>query len=293
MNIPPFLRLMRPANIVTALADILAGGAVAGAWALGGSFDNGLFWLLLSTVGLYGGGVVFNDVFDVELDREERPERPLPSGQITLAAAILGGGLLLWMGVVAAGIVSGISALIALVVAMLALGYDRYGKHHKIYGPLMMGFCRGGNLLLGMSIAAVALVEYWFLAFIPVLFIADITLTSQGEVTGQNRPALRLAMGLDALVAVILVLVSFLAPQGLVPALPFILLWWWMNTAAKWKAISNNQPALIMKAVKMGVLSLIPLNAALVAGFAGWPSAIIVLSLLPLSLGLARVFSVT
>ncbi|MEM9259407.1 MAG: UbiA-like protein EboC [Bacteroidota bacterium] len=293
MRIPPFLRLMRPANIVTALADILAGGAVAGAWALGASFDNGLFWLLLSTVGLYGGGVVFNDVFDVALDREDRPERPLPSGQISLATAILGGGLLLWMGIVAAGFVSGVSALIALVVALLALGYDKYGKHHQVFGPLMMGGCRGGNLLLGMSIVVPTLTEYWYLAIIPVLFIADITLTSQGEVSGQNRPALRLALALDALVAAILILVSFFAPYGLFAAIPFILLWWWMNTAAKWKAIHNNQPALIMKAVKMGVLSLIPLNAALVAGFASWPSAIIVLSLLPLSLGLARLFSVT
>lgn len=293
MKIPPFLRLMRPANIVTALADILAGGAVASAWALGERFDCGLLWLLLATVGLYGGGVVFNDVFDVELDREERPERPLPSGEISLAVAILGGGLLLWMGVVAAGLVSGLSALIALVVALLALGYDKYGKHHRVFGPLMMGMCRGGNLLLGMSIVASSLANYWYLAFIPVLFIADITLTSQGEVTGKNRPALRLALLLDALVVGILVVVSFLTPYALLPAIPFIALWWWMNTSAKWTAIQNNQPALIMKAVKMGVLSLIPLNAALVAGFAGWPSAIIVLSLLPFSLGLARVFSVT
>lgn len=293
MKIPPFLRLMRPANIVTALADILAGAAVAGAWALGDNFDNHLIYLLLATIGLYGGGVVFNDVFDLDLDREERPERPLPSGQISLQAAAIGGGILLLLGILAAGFVSGIAALIALIVALLALGYDKYGKHHRVIGPLMMGLCRGGNLLLGMSIVATTLTDYWYLALIPVLFIADITLTSQGEVTGKNRPTLRFALMLDALVVVILGVVSWLTPYALLPALPFIMLWWWMNTSAKWKAIQNNQPALIMKAVKMGVLSLIPLNAALVAGFAGWPSAIMVLSLLPLSLGLARVFSVT
>ena len=48
------LRLMRPANVVTAHADILAGYAAAGA-------TNGvhLVLLLAATTGLYGGGVVF------------------------------------------------------------------------------------------------------------------------------------------------------------------------------------------------------------------------------------------
>lgn len=77
-KIRAFLELMRPANIVTAFADILAGFAVAGGVI---SFTgetslitpDGLGWLLLSTFGLYGGGVVFNDVFDAELDAKERP----------------------------------------------------------------------------------------------------------------------------------------------------------------------------------------------------------------------------
>ena len=67
---------MRPANIVTAHADILAGYAAAGA-------TNGvhLVLLLAATTGLYGGGVVFNDVFDAKLDAMERPERPFQAGQ--------------------------------------------------------------------------------------------------------------------------------------------------------------------------------------------------------------------
>ena len=65
--------------------------------------------LVFSTIGLYGGGVVFNDVFDAELDKIERPERPIPSGLIKKAYAALFGIMLLIAGITSAalsGIVS-------------------------------------------------------------------------------------------------------------------------------------------------------------------------------------------
>src|SRR5947208_8717609 len=76
---------------MTAVADVLAGGAVAG---LGHS--GRLRWLIGATACLYAGGVVLNDFFDRDLDARERPERPLPSGRVPPAhAAALGTGLLI------------------------------------------------------------------------------------------------------------------------------------------------------------------------------------------------------
>jgi len=96
-----YLQLMRPANIVTAIADILAGAAASGAILLiiSGETDGendsyliNLLWLVAATIGLYGGGVVFNDVFDAKLDQEERPERPIPRGDVSvMEGAVLGG----------------------------------------------------------------------------------------------------------------------------------------------------------------------------------------------------------
>ena len=101
-----FLRLMRLANIVTAISDILAGVAIA-AYAMQIEWANlpltPLILLVLSTIGLYGGGVVFNDVFDAELDKIERPERPIPSGLVPKNAAAFFATLLLILAIVAAG----------------------------------------------------------------------------------------------------------------------------------------------------------------------------------------------
>ena len=80
---------MRPANIVTAIADILAGISIA-ATLIFSQFNIGAVILLcLSTAFLYGGGVVMNDVFDAGLDKVERPERPIPSGLIRLSSAAI------------------------------------------------------------------------------------------------------------------------------------------------------------------------------------------------------------
>ena len=289
----PFLRLMRPANIVTALADILAGAAVAGAWSVAGPFPVELGYLLLATIGLYGGGVVFNDVFDAGLDRIERPERPIPSGQITIERAALGGAALLVGGILAAGLVSMLSALIAGAVATLAVLYDKYAKHHPIAGPLVMGGCRAGNLLLGMSIISAAVPTYWYLSVIPLLFITDITLTSRGEVHGGNRRMIVFAGLLDLTVAGLLVGIARYTDFSLSMAWPFLLLWLGLNASGKVRALTANEPANIMRAVKLGVLSLIPLNATFAAGFLGWPEGMLVLLLLPLSVALARYFAVT
>src|SRR4051812_43179838 len=92
---------MRPANIVTAISDIFAGAVIAG-YATGVSELSSLPYLIISTIGLYGGGVVFNDVFDADLDRVERPERPIPSGLISEKEGALLGASLVIVGVVAA-----------------------------------------------------------------------------------------------------------------------------------------------------------------------------------------------
>jgi 4-hydroxybenzoate polyprenyltransferase len=152
-TIVAYLRLTRPANIVTAVADILAGWAIAICF-IGKNdiffFDfqtHRLTFLILATIGLYGGGVVMNDVADYKLDKIERPERPIPSGLASrTGATILGIGLLLF-GIFCASMVSCLSGAIAVAIALLALIYDFFGKHHNFLGPINMGMCRGGNLL--------------------------------------------------------------------------------------------------------------------------------------------------
>ena len=104
LQLKAVLQLARPANIVTAISDIWAGAAIAGFFASPYARPFSLVpvvCLSIATIGLYGGGVVFNDVFDAELDKVERPERPIPGGRVSLAGATLWGIILLLTGILA------------------------------------------------------------------------------------------------------------------------------------------------------------------------------------------------
>ncbi|MEO8414673.1 MAG: UbiA-like protein EboC [Ginsengibacter sp.] len=290
-----YFKLMRPANIVTAIADVLAGVAISGFAINPGLFVNHtlpIILLSMSTVGLYGGGVVFNDVFDAELDKIERPERPIPMGIISEKEGALLGIFLLLLGMAAAFIVNPISGLIAIAISVSALVYDKWGKHHAFLGPLNMGLCRGLNLLLGISILATQLNLYWQVAFVPVVYIAAITMISRGEVHGGKSKPLYFAGFLYILVAASILIISFYN-KNLLLTLIFLLLFAWMIFVPLFTAIQQPVGKNIGKAVKAGVIALILLNASWAAAF-GFPwLALLIVLLLPLSLYLAKKFAVT
>ncbi|MBC7923758.1 MAG: UbiA-like protein EboC [Ferruginibacter sp.] len=317
----PYLRLMRPANLVTAVADILAGfAASSGALFIiplvveetglldAGTLAKNLLLLSLSTIGLYGGGVVFNDVFDAELDAVERPERSIPSGKVSKESAAILGIYLTVAGIILAFLVSATSGLIALLVAILAIGYDKWGKHTPL-GPINMGLCRGGNLLLGVSgsvavqgwtapttvppYLVIPIQAFWPLALIPVAYIAAITTISRGEVHGGSKNALYLAFGLYGLVILAIAGLSKESPFPIWQSLPFLALFALLIFPPLIRASRDRQPRHIGLAVKAGVIALIAMDAAMAATFAGWVYGLAVLALLPLSRLLARAFAVT
>ncbi|MFD2569828.1 UbiA-like protein EboC [Spirosoma soli] len=287
-----FLSLTRPANLVTAVADVLAGMAIAGYFTMYAPAPAPVGWLCLATIGLYGGGVVFNDVFDAELDAIERPERPIPSGIVSKNAATLLAVILLLIGIVASFSVNQTAGFLAIAIAVASVVYDRFGKHHNLLGPLNMGLCRGLNLLLGVSIIPEQVMPWAWVGLVPIAYIAAITMISRGEVHGGSATTLR-AAGL--LYALVIACVAALAQrrQQLGTALPFLLLFGYYIFPPLWRAVKEPIGRNIGLAVKAGVLSLIVMNAAWVAAFGSFPLAMLVFCLLPLSRLLAKVFAVT
>lgn len=290
---------MRPANIITAWADILCGFGVTGLVALGisGSFtfynSTDLLWLTLSTTGLYGGGVVFNDVFDYKLDKVERPERALPSGRASLTGATLLGLTLFLSGIITAFQVNPFSGKLAIIIAIAALSYDKIGKHHPIIGPLNMGFCRGLNLMLGMSVAYEAVYYNWFICLVPLIFISAITMISRSEVSGGNKQTIIFGGTLFGMVAVFIFCLGLLSNYQVLHSLPFLGLFLFMVFKPLSKAFNDPTPTNIKLSVRGGILGLIPMDAAIVAGYAGIIYGLAILLLLPLSIYLAKKFAVT
>ena len=286
---------MRPANIVTSIADVLAGIAISGYLLQPFLFNlqlQNILLLCLSTVGLYGGGVVFNDVFDAELDKVERPERAIPSGRVTVKEATLLGIILLMIGISTSFLVNIFSGSIATAIAAAALIYDKWGKHQKLIGPLNMGLCRGLNLMLGVSILTIQLSSYWYVALVPIIYIAAVTIISRGEVHGGKSISFYIAAALYLLVILAIFIFSFNRDKTLLTVV-FLLPFAWMIFTPLFKAMKDPIGKNIGKAVKAGVIALILLNACWAAAFGAFGLALVIVLLLPLSLFLAKKFAVT
>jgi 4-hydroxybenzoate polyprenyltransferase len=283
-----YLELLRPANVMTAVADVLAGYAVAG-------LGNGraLPWLLTATACLYAGGVVLNDYFDRRLDAVERPERPIPSGRVPPSGAAGLGAALLVAGVAAASQATRAAALTALVMAVLIVVYDAWGKRHAIFGPLNMGLCRALNLVLGIAAVPSALAGHWPLALLSLVYIAAVTLVSRGEVHGGKPGTAALALISLAGVVAALVVVALGAGARSSVALVLTALLAWRVLPPFWTVYRDSGPAVIRRAVKAGVLSLVLVDAVISAAYAGPLYSAGVLATAILAGLLARLFSVT
>jgi 4-hydroxybenzoate polyprenyltransferase len=291
--LPPLraaLELIRPANVATSLADVLAGFAVGGlsAW-------SALPWLLLATACLYGGGITLNDVCDRATDARERPERPLPSGRVSLQTATLLATGLLVAGLGAAAMAGSRAALVATAIVVLVVLYDTWAKHHAVLGPITMGLCRGLNLLLGATVAPAFFTQAWVPALIVTAYIAAVTVVSRGEVTGGQKSAAALAFGLVSGVVAALGVLSLGAGDTIstVGAMVLTLFCGWRVVRAFSAAWRTPAAATIRNAVKTGVLSLALVDAVIAASYAGMIYCLALLATAFLAGRLARAFAVT
>lgn len=97
MSLGGLLALVRISLLPTALADAIAGVLLAH----GGAFPGWSPFLLQAgaSLGVYHGALALNDWADREHDARTRPTRPIPSGSVPAAAALIGG-----LGLVVAGL---------------------------------------------------------------------------------------------------------------------------------------------------------------------------------------------
>ena len=278
-----WFRLFRIANLPSAISNVLMAYLLAnGSW----TPTLPLFLLLLSSASLYSAGMVLNDVFDLETDRAERPNRPLPSGAISAVTANRVGFGLLWLGVLfalIAGLISGNESwvmrlrpvVIALALSISIYLYDSVLKKTPVAPPLM-GLCRGLNILLGASTVWAATAPGWAFGFSPTVIwvaasvfvlITGITWLARNEAT-QNAPfslapaGLVLGLGLVGLAAVPLMPGGDF-PDGIKTLYPLLILLVSIPIIRKaLVAVATGKPEDIQKTVVALLRSLIIFDAS-------------------------------
>lgn len=160
----PYVQLFRISNVFTVPPDIIVGFLAVSVYlssSTGYSITD-LVILIFSSVFLYIGGLVLNDLFDIKIDRLERPNRPLPSGRIKTGKAILVTVILFGSGLALASIINPTALGISLLLIAGIVAYN-YKIKNGYFRPYLMAAIRALNVIYGAS------------------FIFDIPITSVGS----------------------------------------------------------------------------------------------------------------
>jgi 4-hydroxybenzoate polyprenyltransferase len=172
-----WLQLSRVSNTPTVVSNSVAGSVLASTAA-----EAGTVAVVAGAMALfYTAGMILNDLLDFDVDVRERPERPLPSGEVSRPAAltavislfVAGEALLLLEGT--EPFLAGLG-LVALIVL-----YDSWHKGNPL-SPVLMGACRA----LVYFVAAFAVVggvplEVAAAAGVLLIYIVGLTQVAKAE----------------------------------------------------------------------------------------------------------------
>lgn len=282
MKLSTAMKLGRISNLPTVWSNVLAGAILAG-----GTLTPGIV-VGLSLVGslLYVAGMFLNDVYDARIDARERPDRPIPSGEVgrdevsrwALAMIALALGLAWLLGW------RPLLATLGLLGCIIA--YDRNHKGNAA-APVLMGLCRAGLYVCGALAVGPTLPGAVLLgATIVLAYVLGLTYAASHENTSRLvRVGPLLGVWAPALVA--------LTRLGDAPPGPWLLLGFAVWIVYSLRLVRSQQPA----SIRRGVISLIAgialVDALLVATFVGSGPIFVGLAAFITTLALQRLVSGT
>lgn len=291
MDMQALARLVRLPAASSVPGDTLAGAAAAGRLGRPGTWT-----LPVASAFLYWAGMALNDYADRDLDAVERPERPIPSGQVRPgeALAVAAGLTAAGVGTAAAG-GGRHSAALAGALAATVWGYDLVLKPTRL-APLGMAVNRGLDVLMGAGDRPGA-------ALRPALVMAahtyGVTALSRGEVYG-TRPS----VAAGALACTVGSAVAAVTPSGPRPCTRrgawceilsglYAGLFATRVGRAQARAVSAPVAAHAGAATGTGIRGMVPLQAALLAR-AGAPGTATALAVgAPLAVRASREVAIT
>ncbi len=150
----PYLALTRPENMILTAIAVIAGSFIAAGPEIM-DFQIEVAICCVCSMMLVGGGNALNDYNDRETDKENHPERPIPSGSISAdtasvcAQALLGSGLLILL----FALENKMPFVIALIGIILLIAYENGLKAAGISGNITVGLMSGAIFLFaGMAV---------------------------------------------------------------------------------------------------------------------------------------------
>jgi geranylgeranylglycerol-phosphate geranylgeranyltransferase len=144
----PYLALTRPGNVVLTAVAVVAGSYIAAGDNIF-DFQVEIMIASLAAMMLVGGGNALNDYNDRESDKENHPNRPIPSGLISADETLVYSRILLSAGllIVLFGLANKLPFIIALIGTTTLISYENKLKALGLSGNIAVGFMSGAVFL--------------------------------------------------------------------------------------------------------------------------------------------------
>jgi len=295
VSVRDYLVLVRLPNLFTLPSNILVG--IAAISSLAFTFASFTQFLLLVTISvlLYCVGIVLNDLYDFDIDKKERPNRPLPSGKISRRSAIVLVVIFSTLALILSLLVSFSTLVISSILFLTIFGYDKYLKNTHA-GPLTIASARVMNILLGTSVSFRSVDSYsqivtlTFVLIITFVYVSLIGFISRYEVRGFSDNT-KLPPAIVAIVISSIILFSlmgFFKLESLIilSLFSFIML-------ISFSRIYRRDSGRTQQIVRNMILSIIVLDSTFLTGIIGIELGLAVLTLMVPLLVLANKMDMT
>lgn len=155
----------------------------------------GVFTYLL----IAASGMVINDIYDIEIDKINRPERPIPRGSITLKQAKLLFSLYLCCGIFLSFLntiifsLSLLNLILASFFGFIGWVYAKWGKKSGFFGNLIVGISFSIGLVYGALLNSILIPPYILYFFITAfsLLVAREIIKGCEDIEGDKKQGVK------------------------------------------------------------------------------------------------------
>jgi 4-hydroxybenzoate polyprenyltransferase and related prenyltransferases len=169
-----------------------------------------------------GAAMMSNDYFDIEVDRINKPNRPLPSGRISPREVIVFTFIFSVAGFLAAAFLGAVTLVASVIIWAVGILYNWRGKESGVPGNMMVAFSVASTFIFGgLAVGGLASGVVWTFGGLAFLFdlaeeIANGAMDAEGDRLRSNK-SLSLLKGPKFAIHVSGLLFAFFICLSLVP----------------------------------------------------------------------------
>ncbi|TFF63443.1 MAG: hypothetical protein EU521_01685 [Promethearchaeota archaeon] len=177
MKVKDAIEILRPINCLMGSLTVIIGLLNTRTGILPEKLLVNMILGIIAYIFIAGSGMVINDIYDIEIDLINRPQRPIPRGSITLGQANMLFTIYLTIGLIASVFNSALNILgfsniiIAVIFGLIGWVYAKWGKKSGFLGNIIVSISFSIGLIYGSVLNCSIIPIYIYFFFLTSFFL--------------------------------------------------------------------------------------------------------------------------